>query len=390
VISDTARTNFQPHPPEIDGRLRAQWDRNTDEVNMRKPVVLAFAGVLLLMSPALSQQKSLKVVLLYDMEGVSGATSVRHTNFGANPEYEEARRSLTADVNAAIAGLKAAGATEIIVVDGHGSGNTESPDVLEAELLPPAKMISRDRPFDIYMDSYDQSVDAVVAVAMHAGAGNPAGFLSHTYTIEDVQYRVNGAPFNETMILAMGAARFGIPVIMVSGDDELEKEVRRDLPWVKYASGKHAAGRARAEPFARDEVSRRIERAAREALFALNTARLPDTVPGPFRFALTFQDESQAQAVSRLQGAELLADSVSVQIRAGDFEEGYRTSLRLISTAGLVGRLQAMQRVLAAQPNAAALREAVSKHITDRWLDPQAAASAPAASGAPRRYWGAR
>ena len=68
-------------------------------------------------------------------------------------------------------------------------------------------MISRPAAFDIYMDSYDQSIDAIVAVAMHAGAGNQAGFLSHTYTFEDVQYRVNGVPFNETMILAMGAAR---------------------------------------------------------------------------------------------------------------------------------------------------------------------------------------
>lgn len=364
--------------------------RKTEEEYMRKSHVLALAGVLLLLAPAFSQQKSLKVVLLYDMEGVSGATSVRHTNFGANPEYEEARKSLTADVNAAIAGLKAAGATDIIVVDGHGSGNTQSPDVLEAELLAPAKMISRDRPFDIYMDSYDQSVDAIVAIGMHAGAGNPAGFISHTYTIEDIQYRVNGTPFNESMILAMGAARFGIPLIMVSGDDQLEKEVQRFLPWVKYAAGKRAVGRAKAEPFPREEVSRRIEKAAREALLALDAARLPENFKGPFRFALTFQDESQAQTVARLQGAELLADSVSVQIRAGDFEEGYRASLRLISTAGLVGRMQAAQRVLAAQPNAAALREAVSKYITDRWLDPQPAPPAPAASGAPPRYWGAR
>jgi D-amino peptidase len=364
--------------------------RKTEEEHMRKSYVLALAGALLLLSPAFSQQKSLKVVLLYDMEGVSGATSVRHTDFGANPEYEEARKSLTADVNAAIAGLKAAGATDIIVVDGHGSGNTQSPDVLEAELLAPAKMISRDRPFDIYMDSYDQSVDAIVAVAMHAGAGNPAGFLSHTYTIEDIQYRVNGTPFNESMILAMGAARFGIPLIMVSGDDQLEKEVRRFLPWAKYAAGKRAVGRTKAEPFPREEVSRRIEKAAREALLALDAARLPENFPGPFRFALTFQDESQARTVAGLQGAELLADSVSVQIRAGDFEEGYRASLKLISTAGLVGRMQAVQRVLAAQPNAAALREAVSKYITDRWLDPQPAPPAPAASGAPQRYWGAR
>ncbi len=356
---------------------------------MKKHVVLAIAGALLLLSPALSQQKSLKVVLLYDMEGVSGATSERHTDFGANPEYEEARKSLTADVNAAIAGLKAAGATEIIVVDGHGSGNTQSPDVLEAELQAPAKMISRDRPFDIYMDSYDQSVDAIVAIGMHAGAGNPAGFLSHTYTIEDIQYRVNGTPFNESMILAMGAARFGIPVIMVSGDDQLEKEIHRFLPWIKYASGKRAVGRTKAEPFPREDVSRRIEKAAREGLLALDAARLPENFPGPYRFALTFQDESQARTVAGLQGAELLADSVSVQIRSGDFEEGYRVSLRLISAAGLVGRLQAAQRMLAAQPNAAALREAMSKYIIDRWLDPQP--SPPAPGGAPaQRYWGAR
>jgi D-aminopeptidase len=227
---------------------------------------------------------------------------------------------------------------------------------------------------------------------MHAGAGNPAGFLSHTYTIEDVQYRVNGTPFNESMILAMGAARFGIPLIMVSGDDQFEKEIKRYLPWVKYAAGKKAMGRTKAEPFAREDVSRRIEKAAREALLGLDSARLPEGFPGPYRFALTFQDESQASTVARLQGAELLADSISVQVRSNDFEEGYRASLRLISTAGLVGRMQAMQRVIAAQPNAEKLRDAVSEIITDRWLDPKSAPS-PAASGAPgtpQRYFGAR
>ncbi len=183
-------------------------------------------------------------------------------------------------------------------------------------------MISRDRPFDIYMDSYDQSFDAIVAIAMHAGAGNPDGFISHTYTVQDVQYRVNGTPFNETMILAMGAARFGIPVIMVSGDDQFEKEVKRYLPWVKYAAGKKAMGRAKAEPFPREEVSRRIEKAAREALLGLDSARLFEGFPGPYRFALTFQDESQAETAAELQGAELLDDGVSVQIRYRRFRGG--------------------------------------------------------------------
>jgi hypothetical protein len=138
-------------------RLGGEGYDSSLEANMKKQAVLALACALVLMSAGFSQQKPIKVLVLYDMEGVSGASSVRHTDFGAEPEYTEARKSLTADVNAAIAGLKAAGATEIVVVDGHGSGNSKEPDVFEAELLPPAKMIARDRSFDIYMDSYDQS-----------------------------------------------------------------------------------------------------------------------------------------------------------------------------------------------------------------------------------------
>jgi D-amino peptidase len=200
---------------------------------------------------------------------------------------------------------------------------------------------------------------------------------------------VNGAPFNESMILAMGAARFRIPLIMVSGDDQLEKELKRSLPSVKYAAVKHARNRAAAEPFAREEASRRIESAAREALLALDTARLPD-FPGPYRFALTFQDEAQARNAMLLPGAEIPADPATVQIRAGDFEEGYRLSLRLISLAGIVGRASAYQAVLAAQPNAAGLRLQTSDWLYERWLNLLPSATAGAGSGAQQRYWGAR
>lgn len=356
---------------------------------MRLRTLLTAAVALLVIVPVTrSQQKALKVMVLYDMEGVSGATSYKHTSFAHKAEYEDGRKSLTADVNAAVAGLKAAGATEIIIVDGHGSGNTLSPDVMEDQLLAPAKMISRDRAFDIYMDSYDHSFDAICAIAMHAGAGNTVGFLSHTYTLEDIHYRVNGIPFNETMILAMGAARFKIPVIMVSGDDQLERELKRNLPWIKYATVKHAVNRVTAEPFAREEASRRIESAAREALLALNSAKLPEFA-GPYRFALTFQDEAQARNAMLLPGAEALADPTVVQIRAHDFEEGYRQSLRLISLAGIVGRSQAMQSAIAAQPNADALRLRVSEWLYERWLNLLPPPTPPTAAP-PARYWGAR
>lgn len=337
---------------------------------------------------ASAQARPLKVLLLYDMEGVSEAVEHRHTSYSYPEQYTFGRRSLTADVNAAIAGLKAAGVAEIVVVDGHGSGNAIGPDVYEEQLLAPAKMHYRDTPFDIYMDSYDHSIDAIIAVGMHAGAGNRVGFLAHTYTFEDVEYKVNGVPFNESMILAAGAARLRIPLIMVSGDDQLEREVRRAMPWVKYATVKRAVDRGKAETVGRAEASRRIEAAAREAVERFAEARLPEWT-GPFRFALTFQDAAQANNAALLSGAELLATGTAVQIRSGDFEEGYRLSTRMISLASAIGRNTALNSVVSAQPNGPQLRVSVTDWVYDRFLD-RLPPAPPAAPTARPRYWGAR
>jgi len=355
----------------------------------RMPAAIASLVLIAATVHVATQSRPLKVLVLYDMEGVSGASDYRHTTFAHPPEYAEGRKSLTADVNAAVAGLVSGGASEIVVVDGHGSGNTSSPDVFEEQLMAPAKMISRPASFDIYMDSYDQSIDAIVAVAMHAGAGNQTGFLSHTYTFEDVQYRVNGVPFNETMILAMGAARYKIPVIMTSGDDQLEKEVRRHLPWVKVAQVKRALNRAQAEPLAPSESARRIEAAARDALTSLGAAQLP-AVTDHYRFALTFQDEPQARNAALHPGAELLADNLTVQLHARDFEDGYRQSLRLIRLAGVVSAGTGARAVLAGKMPAAEMGLALTDWAYDRFLNRPPGTPAPVGPQGQQRFWGAR
>jgi D-amino peptidase len=351
------------------------------------PVVLA---ALAAAAVAASAERPLKVLLLYDMEGVSEAVSVKHTSFDT-PEYRVARASLTADVNAAIAGLKAAGVGEIVVVDGHGSGNALEPDVLEDKLLPPAKMIARDAPFDIYMDSYDHSIDAIVAVAMHAGAGNRTGFLSHTYSGVAAEYRVNGVPFNETMILAMGAARLKIPVVAVCGDDQLEKELARNLPWVQYAMVKHAVDRSKAEPLGRAEIDRRIAAAAQAGIEKLAAARLAE-FPGPYRFAVTFRDEAEAASAALVPGSEAMADNRTVQVRGGDFEEGYRRSLSLLGRAGVAARDTAWRAVLAADPQGEALRAKLAEWSDQRFAGALAPPPAPPslAAAGKARYFGAR
>ena len=220
------------------------------------------------------------------------------------------------------------------------------------------------------------------------GPATRLGFLSHTYTFEDVEYKVNGVPFNESMILAAGAARLKIPLVMVSGDDQLEKEIRREMPWVRYASIKHAVDRTKAEALPREEASRRIEAAAREGLEKLAEAKLPDWPP-PYRFALTFQDETQARAAALVPGAQLLSNPLSVQIRVNDFEEGYRLSIRLIGLAGIVSQGETLRGVLNVQPNAAQLRVNTTDWLYDRFLDRLPPPAQPAA-GQRQRYWGAR
>ena len=111
--------------------------------------------------PVYAQVIKPKILLLYDMEGISGINRQVQCNY-PTPEYENARRLLTADVNAAIRGLKAGGAGEIVVIDGHGSGNWLEPDIILADLDKRAEMGFRDTPYDPYT-SPDASFNAIVS-----------------------------------------------------------------------------------------------------------------------------------------------------------------------------------------------------------------------------------
>lgn len=338
--------------------------------------------------------RPVRVLILADMEGAGGIDDYRMTTVAHPERYAEGRRQITADVNAAVAGLTAAGITDIVVIDGHGSGNAQEPDVIESALAAPARIGFRDRPFDIYMDAYDHSVDAIVAVGMHAGAGNRTGFLAHTYTFEDVEYRVNGVPFNESMILALGAARLRIPVIAVAGDDQLEQEVRRMLPWAQYATVKTAIDRSRATLVPRPEVNRRVEAAVREAATRWLAARqAPERLaamlpawPGPYRVTVGFQDEAQARNALLLSGAEPWIYPTQAQVRGHDFEEAYRRSILLMRLAGQVAANTAWGASIGASSDAARLQTAETDWTYARFLTQGTPAAAPAAP----RFWGAR
>lgn len=308
-----------------------------------------------------------RVLIIYDMEGVSGIDHESMTSYRSD-DYPAGREFLTSDVNAAIRGLFAGGAGAVWIQDGHGSGNSDEPDLLLDEMDTRARFDFRERDYDPYSTGLDGSLDAIVCIGMHARAG-ANGFLAHTYTLEPA-FRVNGVEITETQIVALSAARWGVPVIMVSGDDVLGDELRPEFPELEYAIVKTAVNPAKAIPLPQEEVRRRIEQAATKAMEKLlDGAFRPYYFRPPFVFELSFQNAGQASLAMRDQEIERVDDD-TVRYIAGSFIEGYDRSKHLIALA-TADRLRLLVRMLEQSEEGRTLLDQYRALVLDRWLEPE-------------------
>jgi D-amino peptidase len=337
-------------------------------------VLLSFVALLLCIffctDRAAAAANHPKVLIIYDMEGVSGVTHYEMLWVERPEEYAKGRESLTSDVNAAIRGLAAGGAGSIWIQDGHGSGNTKEPDLLVDKMDPHAKFDFRDHDFDPYNTGIDGSVDAIVCIAMHARA-NSDGFMAHTVT-DRISYKINGVEFTETQIVALSAARWGIPVIMVSGDQVLGEQLKPILPELEYAIVKTAKSRALAETLPEGEPARRIEAAAKRAMekFIAGAYR-PYYLPQPYDFQLGFQNWQQANGAATAPGV-LKDGELGVRYRAATFIEGYTLSLDALRRSS--DSLQVLIRILSQDQQGKKYLEQLSDTFWIRWLTPDKAA----------------
>lgn len=325
-----------------------------------------------------------KVLVLYDMEGISGIVTARQVLF-PQPEYQAARANLTGDVNAAIAGLVAGGAGEIRVTDAHGSGNPE-PDVLLDRLDKRASFLWKDHPFDPYMEAMDSSFQAIVCIGMHARAGTD-GFMAHTVTVEPT-YKVNGRWLTETSIVARSAARFGIPVIMVSGDQVLQGQIKEEFPDIEYAVVKTALNRAHARALPLPVAQAGIRKAAQAAI-----EKLPQMKPLPvepsYRFEVSYLNPLQADLATLVPGPAERLDSLTIGYTTPDFVSGFVRSTEMTSRAGLE-RLRTLSAVAMASPGGKKIRADYLTRLIGDWLEPEKSPrpKAPAAAAAKKRYHG--
>jgi D-amino peptidase len=165
-----------------------------------------------------------RVFVVSDMEGVSGIVKGAQTTGGA-PLYDEGRRLYTEEINAAVRGAKAAGATEIVVMDCHGAGGEWTFNSLVPDLLDPDCEYVVQEEWTEYTEFLEQGADAALFVGMHAMAGTRDGVLNHTVSGQVWQNLwFNGTRVGETGINAALCGTWGCPVLLVTGDEAACRE----------------------------------------------------------------------------------------------------------------------------------------------------------------------
>ncbi len=177
----------------------------------------------------------MKIYIRTDLECVAGVVNFHDYCFPGpvnpyGPElagryYDHAKELATLETNAAIEGLIEAGATEFLVLDGHGPG------CLNLSLLHPAAKVMIGMPLRAPV-GLDESFDAAIMIGQHAMSNADGGHLAHSGAVSRDYWTLNGQEIGEIHLTAMMAGHFGVPLVMLSGDAAGCAEARANFPWV--------------------------------------------------------------------------------------------------------------------------------------------------------------
>ena len=258
------------------------------------PVPLLVAGLCLLLSTRVSAQArrapptgwawravtsasaALRMLIIYDMEGLSGVDRLGMTKCSDAAAYAAGQDRLVADVNAVVEGLTRGGVASIDVIDRHGSGCDAAPD------LPKTRLDRRARELDERARSLFDRVtqhewDAVALVGAHASPGH-AGFLEHVGSFGIVRI-INGVSVSESEQQALLFGGQGIPVIFASGDDRYAAQMRDRMPWIMIVEVKRATSRTSAELRPATDVRAELIAQAKAAVAGRDRAMTIAVVP---------------------------------------------------------------------------------------------------------------
>jgi D-amino peptidase len=272
----------------------------------------------------------MRLLIAADMEGISGVVNWDHVNI-EHPEYQRFRHIMTQDVNAAVRGALEGGATEIVVSDGHWNGT----NILINELDTHARLnTGSPAPFSM-VQGVNQGVDAALFIGYHARMGTANAILDHTWSSARVaNLWINGRISGETGLNGSVCGAFGVPVLMVSGDQAVCAEAAEWIPGILPVQVKQAHGRNSAECLPLAEAQGRIQAGAGQAVraFLAGTGPKPLQTSTPVTVALEFLYSDMAERAALCPGA-VRREGRIVEISAVDMPAAYLAFRALVNLA---------------------------------------------------------
>ncbi len=275
-----------------------------------KRVLMLILVLLAIGSLAFSQSgNGMKVFISVDMEGITGVVNWEDVS-RTGKDYDYFRKIMTKEANAAIEGALAAGATEILVRDSHGSARNILPEMLNRN----AKLL-RDWSggFKSMMEGIDESFDAAIFIGYHAKAGTPNALLEHTMTGNVTDISINGISLPEAGINALIAGNYNVPVVFVAGDLGLCTQAIKLFSDVETVPVKEGIGNAALN--LHPEVSReKIQEGVKKSLLNLKKYK-PYKLKPPYKMVLKLKREELVNEKSNYPGAQ----------RTGEWEITYES-----------------------------------------------------------------
>lgn len=275
---------------------------------------LGLLAALLLASTSFAEQHKLKVYISADMEGVDGVASLDEQADRHGREYEQYRRYLTLEVNAAIQGAFEAGATEVLVSDSHGDAINLNLDLLDERV----RFVSgSQRPLGM-VQGIDSTFDALVLLGYHAGEGQADAIIPHVFGHDQIE-KLNGVEVGETGINSAIAGHFGVPVVFLSGDQTVTRQAREQLGPIEVAVVKEATGFGSATMKSLTEA-RQLIRAGVKRGVQRRSELHPYRVTEPVELQATFYNVGRVELLSFLPGVQRINGN-TIRYTAADMVE---------------------------------------------------------------------
>jgi len=181
----------------------------------------------------------MKLYVSVDMEGLPAITSVSQV-LSTGKDYDRARKWMTELINIVASTAFSYGFKEVYVNDAHGLMT----NILYEKLAGNTYLVSGfPKPVSM-MCGIDGSFDAAIFLGYHAKKGTEHAVMDHTMSSKHIQrIIVNGVEASEFYLNAAVAGYYGVPVILVGGDDKIVEEARKIIRNIEIIEFKKSIGR---------------------------------------------------------------------------------------------------------------------------------------------------